>query len=146
MDTNTEETAVEPAAEVTEEQPVMEATEAPAKAAHGAAAGAADPEAKLFVGNLSWGTNDQSLRAAFEQFGEVVSAEVIIERGTGRSKGFGFVQMANAADANTAAEKMNGQMLDGRPLTVNIARQRTERSDRGFDRGFDRGGDRRSFR
>lgn len=139
MDTTEETTPVEETAAPAE----AEVTEAPAKsAAHGSAA---DVNAKLFVGNLSWGTNDQSLRAAFEPFGEVVSAEVIIERGTGRSKGFGFVQMANAADANTAAEKMNGQMLDNRALTVNIARQRSDKPDHGSDRGFDRG-ERRSYR
>lgn len=95
-------------------------------------AGEPDVKAKLFVGNLSWGTKDENLKQAFEQFGQVISAEVVIERATGRSKGFGFVQMANADEANAAAEKMNGQDLDGRALTVNIARPKTERNDRDF--------------
>ncbi len=107
---------------------------ADATPAAAAPAGEPDVKAKLFVGNLSWNTKDENLKQAFEQFGQVLSAEVVIERATGRSKGFGFVQMAKAEDANAAAEKMNGQELDGRALTVNIARPKTERSDRD-DRG-----------
>ena len=79
---------------------------------------------KVFVGNLSWGTTDQGLREAFEEFGEVIEAKVITERDTGRSRGFGFVTFANDEDADSAMEKMNGAELDGRPLRVNEANDR----------------------
>lgn len=84
---------------------------------------------KLFIGNLSWGTRDESLREAFEAFGEVVEAKVITERDTGRSRGFGFVTFANDADAEKATEGMNGADLDGRPLRVNEANERRPSSD-----------------
>ncbi len=94
---------------------------------------------KLFVGGLSWGTDDAGLRTAFEQFGEVTDAKVIYDRDTGRSRGFGFVTFAEATDANTAMEQMNGAVLDGRTLTVNEARERSR--DRGGDSyGGRRGG------
>ena len=79
---------------------------------------------KLFVGGLSWGTDDQSLRAAFEQFGEITDAKVITDRDTGRSRGFGFVTFSEGGDADTAVESMNGTELDGRTLNVNEARDR----------------------
>lgn len=85
----------------------------------------ADPAAKMFVGNLSWGTTNESLNQAFQQFGSVLSAEVVSDHATGRSKGFGFVQMSTPEEANAAVEAMNGKDLDGRPLTVNIARQKS---------------------
>lgn len=88
-----------------------------------------DSKRKLFVGGISWGTTDEGLKAAFAEIGTVVSAEVIREKMTGRSKGFGFVVMGSDADANAAVEKMNGQMLDGRQVTVNIARPKTESRD-----------------
>ena len=98
-------------------------------------------QSKLFVGGISWGTTDEGLKAAFEAFGTVVSAEVIREKMTGRSKGFGFVVMGSDAEAQAAVDKMNGQQLDGRQVTVNVARPKTESRDRdrGGDRGFDRG-------
>ena len=90
---------------------------------------------KLFVGSLSWNTDDQGLSAAFEQFGPIESAKVINDRETGRSRGFGFVTFANEADAQVALEKMNGAQLDGRTLNVNEAQDR-----RGGGGGGRRGG------
>lgn len=76
---------------------------------------------KLFVGGLSWDTDDDGLRRAFEAFGEVTEAKVITERDTGRSRGFGFVTFANSQDASLALEEMNGTELDGRRLNVEEA-------------------------
>ena len=97
---------------------------------------------KLYVGGISYTTNDSGLKDAFAQVGEVLSATIIMDKMTGRSKGFGFVEMANDADADAAIEKWNGQELDGRKLTVNEARPMEPRAPRtgGFDRGNDRGG------
>jgi len=97
---------------------------------------------KLYVGGISYSTTDQALKDAFAQVGEVTSATIIMDKMTGRSKGFGFVEMANDADADKAIEKWNGQELDGRKLTVNEARPMEPRAPRtgGFDRGNDRGG------
>ncbi len=82
---------------------------------------------KLYVGNISYNTNDNSLRDAFAKFGAVVSAQVLMDKMTGRSRGFGFVEMENDADAQAAINGLNGQDLDGRNLTVNVARPREER-------------------
>ena len=97
---------------------------------------------KLYVGGISYSTSDSALRDAFAQVGEVLSATIIMDKMTGRSKGFGFVEMANDADAEKAIAKWNGQELDGRKLTVNEARPMEPRAPRtgGFDRG--NGGDR----
>ena len=97
---------------------------------------------KLYVGGISYSTNDNGLRDAFAQVGPVTSAVIIMDKMTGRSKGFGFVEMANDADADAAIAKWNGQELDGRKLTVNEARPMEPRAPRtgGFDRGNDRGG------
>lgn len=81
---------------------------------------------KLYVGNLSWNTKDDGLRQAFEQAGSVQSAVVITDRQTGRSKGFGFVEMGSAEEAQAAIAMWNGKELDGRPLKVNEARPREE--------------------
>lgn len=99
----------------------------------------------IYVGNLSYGTNDAGLRAAFEAFGDVTSAQVIIDRETGRSRGFGFVEMPNDEQARAAIAALNGKELDGRTLNVNEARPRADRGGRpsGGGRGGDRGGDRR---
>ena len=106
---------------------------------------------KLFVGGLSWGTNDEGLRAAFEPHGELIDAKVITDRETGRSRGFGFVVFANASDADNAIKAMNGAELDGRTLTVNEAQDRrggggggggSRGGGRGGGRGGNRGGDR----
>ena len=95
---------------------------------------------KLFVGNLSWNTTGDALRDAFSQAGTVVSATVIVNRDTQRSKGFGFVEMESDADKDKAIEMWNGKELDGRPLVVNEARPMEPRAPRG-DRGSF-GGDR----
>jgi hypothetical protein len=77
---------------------------------------------KLYVGNLSYNIRDNDLEQAFGQYGVVTSAKVMMERETGRSKGFGFVEMGSDSEALAAIEGMNGQQLDGRALTVNEAR------------------------
>jgi len=82
---------------------------------------------KLYVGNLAYSVRDESLQAAFGEFGTVTSAKVMMDRETGRSKGFGFVEMGSDAEAQAAINGMNGQALDGRPLVVNEARPREER-------------------
>ena len=82
---------------------------------------------KLFVGGLSWGTDDEGLHSAFSQFGEVSDAKVILDRDTGRSRGFGFVTFENAEDADRAMDAMNGNELDGRTVNVNEARERAPR-------------------
>lgn len=88
---------------------------------------------KLFVGGLSWGTTDDSLKTLFSQAGQVVSASVIIDRFTGKSKGFGFVEMSSDAEAAEAINKFNGYELDGRKIIVNEARPKPEGGN--FSRG-----------
>ena len=88
---------------------------------------------KLFVGGLSWETTDSDLKNAFAPFGEVTEAKVITERGTGRSRGFGFVTFARDEDAKTAISKMHGTNLDGRTITVNQAQEKS--SPKGGPRG-----------
>ncbi len=122
-------TPAETTADEVTEAPVADAGMDEAPKAAPAARGEENANAKLFVGGISWGTTDEGLKAAFEAFGTVASAEVIREKMTGRSKGFGFVVMGSADEANTAVEKMNGQVLDGRQVTVNIARPKTENRD-----------------
>lgn len=95
---------------------------------------------KLFVGGLSWGTTDDSLRGAFDQFGEVTDAKVIADRETGRSRGFGFVTFAESGDADNAISRMNGAQLDGRTLNVNEAAERGGGGGGGGDRGGFGGG------
>lgn len=105
---------------------------------------------KLYVGNLSYETKDGDLRSLFEPHGEVVSASVIQDRETGRSKGFGFVELATEESAAAAISALNGQSLDGRSLTVNEAKPRESgfggdrRSSRGSGGGGSYGGDRPS--
>jgi RNA recognition motif-containing protein len=82
---------------------------------------------KLYVGNLAYSVRDESLQAAFAQFGTVTSAKVMMDRETGRSKGFGFVEMSSSAEAQAAINAMNGQQLEGRAIVVNEARPREER-------------------
>ncbi len=88
---------------------------------------------KLFVGGLSWNTDDRSLNDAFSKHGEVTEAKVIMERETGRSRGFGFVTFANASDATAAIDALDGQQLDGREVRVNLAQERSR--DGGGGRG-----------
>ncbi|MBI2008079.1 RNA-binding protein [Candidatus Amesbacteria bacterium] len=104
---------------------------------------------KLFVGGLSWDTTDDSLKNFFASAGNVVSASVISDKFSGRSKGFGFVEMSSQDEAKEAIAKLNGQTLDGRTIAVNVARPQVSRStdfrrpDRPPRRSFDRS--RRSF-
>lgn len=83
---------------------------------------------RLFIGSLAWTTTDDSLRDFFAQVGNVVSANVIVDRETNRSKGFGFVEMGSEEEAKAAIDQLNGKELDGRPIVVNEARPREERS------------------
>lgn len=92
---------------------------------------------KLYVGNLSYSIRDNDLEQAFSEFGAVASAKVMMERETGRSKGFGFVEMGTDAEAQAAIEGLNGHTLDGRALTVNEARPMEPRPAGG---GFGGGG------
>lgn len=99
---------------------------------------------KLFVGGLAWATTTDSLRKAFEQFGEISDAKVITDRDTGRSRGFGFVTFSDDSVATTAISAMDGQELDGRSIRVNEANQvQTGGPSRGGNNG---GGARRSDR
>jgi len=79
---------------------------------------------RLYVGNLAYSTMDQQLQEAFAEFGEVVSASVVIDRATGQSRGFGFVEYGSPEEAERAIESLNGASLDGRSITVNVARER----------------------
>jgi RNA recognition motif-containing protein len=81
---------------------------------------------KLYVGNLAYGTMEHQLREAFAPYGEIVSATLVIDRMSGQSRGFGFVEYASEADAQRAIDAMNGAELDGRSLNVNVARPRGE--------------------
>ncbi|HTU91501.1 MAG TPA: RNA-binding protein [Gemmataceae bacterium] len=81
---------------------------------------------KLYVGNLPYSVGDSELQRLFEAHGSVVSAQVIMDRDTGRSKGFGFVEMGNDSEAQSAIADMNGKEVDGRSLTVNEARPKPE--------------------
>lgn len=87
----------------------------------------------IYVGNLPYSMDDNELRSAFSEFGAVTSASVVKDKFTGRSRGFGFVEMADAASGNQAIEAMNGRNMAGRPLVVNEARPREERPR--FERG-----------
>src|ERR1700758_2198203 len=81
---------------------------------------------KLYVGNLTYGVTDSTLAQLFEGHGTVQSAQVIMDRETGRSKGFGFVEMSSDAEAQTAIDSLNAKEIEGRPLTVNEARPKPE--------------------
>ncbi len=104
---------------------------------------------KLYVGNLSFKTTEDELRAAFGQFGAVTDVYVAMDKMTGRPRGFAFVTMGTAEEAKSAAEKMNGTDLGGRQLTVNEARPKEDRPSGGFGggggRGFGGGGGGRGF-
>ncbi len=95
---------------------------------------------KLFVGGLSWNTTDQSLAEAFSEFGEVTEAKVILDRDTGRSRGFGFVTFDAPADAEKAIEEMDGSEIDGRSVRVNIAEDKPRRGGGGGGGGNYGGG------
>jgi RNA recognition motif-containing protein len=87
---------------------------------------------RIYVGNLKYSVDDQALRAMFTEFGDVASADVIKDKFSGQSKGFGFVDMPNQSEAEDAIQALNDSMQDGRKLTVNEARPRTERPPRRF--------------
>jgi cold-inducible RNA-binding protein len=97
---------------------------------------------KLYVGNLSFQTSSDDLQQLFAQVGTVESATVVEDRDTGRSRGFGFVEMASKEEGQKAIDEFNGKDLNGRNLTVNEARPREDRGNRGGGRGFggNRGG------
>src|ERR671935_2159313 len=96
---------------------------------------------KLYVGNLSYGTTDSDLQNLFGAHGTVQSAQVIVDRDTGRSKGFGFVEMGSDEEAQAAIAALNGQQVEGRALTVNEAKPRTEGGGgRGGRGGYGGGG------
>lgn len=100
---------------------------------------------KLYVGNLPFSATDSQLTDLFSQAGNVDSVRIVTERETGRSRGFGFVEMSNEDEALSAIEKFNGQPMDGRPLTVNEARPQEPRSSGGFGGGRGYGGDRGGY-
>jgi cold-inducible RNA-binding protein len=102
---------------------------------------------KLYVGNLSFSTSSEDLQQLFSQAGTVESATVIEDRETGRSRGFGFVEMASKEDGQKAIEQLNGTDHNGRNLTVNEARPREDRGNRGGGRSFggNRGGGGRNY-
>lgn len=95
---------------------------------------------KLFIGSLAWATDDDSLQAAFAPFGTVVSATVVKDRDSGRSKGFGFVEFADDAEGKAAEAAMNGKELDGREIVVNEARPREDKPRRDYGGGGGGGG------
>ena len=95
---------------------------------------------KLYVGNLTYGVTDSSLQQLFAVHGTVQSAQVIMDRDTGRSKGFGFVEMASDQEAQAAIATLNGKDVEGRALNVNEARPKTEGGGRGGSGGGGRGG------
>ena len=100
----------------------------------------------IYVGNLSYEATEEDLRLAFEQFGQIESVNIIKDKFSGKSKGFGFVEMPSKAEAKSAIDELNGKELKGRTLNVNEARPRTEsrrgRGGRGGDRGGRGGGGR----
>lgn len=95
---------------------------------------------KLYVGQLSFSVDSNQLQSFFETAGEVVSAKVITDRDSGRSKGFGFVEMSNDQEAKNAIEQLNGKELLGRPINVSIARPQEDRPRGGGGGGFGGGG------
>jgi len=100
---------------------------------------------KLFVGNLSFQTTENDLQDAFAAHGSVLEVAIMVDRMTSRPRGFGFVTMATPEDAQKAIDGMNGRQLDGRALTVNVAREREERPRGGGGFGGGGGGGRRPF-
>ncbi|KAL9408888.1 hypothetical protein AB3S75_047301 [Citrus x aurantiifolia] len=105
-------------------------------------------QTKLFVGGLSWGTDDSSLKEAFSNFGDITEAKVITERESGKSRGFGFVTYDSNESASSAQSAMDGQELNGRNIRVSFANDRPPRSDSGYGGGNDGsyGGNRGGYR
>ena len=102
----------------------------------------------LFIGSLAYATTDDSLKAHFEQIGEVASARVITDRDSGRSKGFGFVEFVNEADNQKAVDQLDGKELDGRTINVSLAKPKEDRPRRDSNGGGhnDRQGNGNAFR
>ncbi len=100
---------------------------------------------KLYVGNLSYSVRDEHLQQQFAEFGNITSAKVMMDRDSGRSKGFGFVEMGSDEEAQAAIRGLHGQSLDGRALVVNEARPKEARPSGGFGGGGFGGGNRRSY-
>jgi RNA recognition motif-containing protein len=99
----------------------------------------------IYVGNLAWGCTNDDLMQLFSQHGTVARAQVILDRETGRSRGFGFVEMPNEAEAKVAVEALNNFNFQGRPLTVNEARPREPRPGGGGGGGYGGGGGGRGY-
>lgn len=89
----------------------------------------------MYVSNLSFHTTDEDLRKLFAQYGNVSSAKVITDRDSGRSRGFGFVEMDSVAEANEAMKKLNNTEIEGRALSVTVAREKERKSNNGYDGG-----------
>ena len=89
-------------------------------------------QTNLFIGSLAYATNDDTLKAFFEQIGEVASARVITDRDSGRSKGFGFVEFVDEANNQKAVDQLDGKELDGRAINVSLARPKEDRPKRDF--------------
>lgn len=100
----------------------------------------------IFVGNLSFGATEESVRSMFEAHGTVDRVSIVTDRDTGRSRGFGFVEMPNDAEGNAAINSVNGREIDGRSLNVNEARPKEDRGGFGGGRGNSGGGQRRNNR
>eukprot|EP00253_Pinus_taeda_P000037 PITA_00037 len=102
------------------------------------------PEYRCFVGGLSWSTSDRTLEDAFHKFGHLIEAKVVVDRDTGRSRGFGFVTFDDKKSMEDAIDSMHGMSLDGRSITVDRARPKSDGEDRGDrgDRGYGGGGGR----
>ena len=101
---------------------------------------------EIYVGNLAYATTDEGLKAAFAAYGEVTAVRVVTDRMTGRSKGFGFVTMPDAAQAQAAIDALNGHELDGRTVRVNESQPKPREERRGGFGGGYRGGDRGGYR
>lgn len=96
----------------------------------------------IYVSNLNFATKNDSMQNLFEQYGEVSSANIIMDRDTGRSRGFGFVEMPDDAEGQKAIDALNGSEFEGKVLTVNVARPKTDRPERSYGNGggYNRGG------
>lgn len=101
---------------------------------------------KIFVGNLSWKTTEEMLKKHFEAFGEVVSAKIVTDQMTGKSKGFGFVEMADADAATNAIRELNGKSLLDRALRISLAQERDRSEQRPPRRDYDSHGDSSGYR
>jgi RNA recognition motif-containing protein len=100
----------------------------------------------IYIGNLDYAVNEQNLQELFQQYGEVTTAKIITDKFTGRSKGFGFVEMSNDGEATSAIEALNGTAMKNRNISVTEARPKEEGSGNGNrGGGFNRGGDRGGF-